>query len=84
MRGGKGFGTPGMLDYVPLRRFEPDDPRHAELAALSRLAHAASLRLPQIESRAEKARAAAAATAEIQQQIDRLTADLWASSVASV
>jgi adenine-specific DNA-methyltransferase len=40
VRGGKGFGTPGMLDFVPLCRFRPDDPRHVELAALSRMAHA--------------------------------------------
>ena len=36
VRGGKSFGTPGMLKYLPLRRFQPDDPRHAELASLSR------------------------------------------------
>jgi adenine-specific DNA-methyltransferase len=41
VRGGKGFGTPGMLDYVPLRRYRSDDPRHVELVALSRQAHAA-------------------------------------------
>jgi hypothetical protein len=40
VRGGKGFGTPGMLEFVPLRRFQPDNPRHTELAALSRQAHA--------------------------------------------
>jgi len=42
VRGGKGFGTPGMLDFLPLGRFDPDDPRHVELAALSRQAHAAA------------------------------------------
>ncbi len=41
VRGGKGFGTPGMLQFVPLRRFQPDEPRHQALAALSRQAHAA-------------------------------------------
>jgi hypothetical protein len=46
VRGGKGFGTPGMLDFLPIRRFQPDDRRHLELASLSRQAHvaAASLR----------------------------------------
>ena len=39
VRGGKGFGTPGMLEYVPLRRYQPDNARHVELAALSRRAH---------------------------------------------
>ena len=38
--GGKGFGTPSILDYVPLRKFNPADPRHLELAALSRRLHA--------------------------------------------
>jgi hypothetical protein len=42
VRGGKGFGTPGMLDFLPLRRFRADDPRHLELAALGRTAHAAA------------------------------------------
>lgn len=40
--GGKGFGTPGMFDFLPLRRFQPDDSRHAELAELSRQSHVAS------------------------------------------
>ena len=46
VRGGKGFGTPGMLDFLPLGRFDPSDPRHVELASLSRQAHAALLPLP--------------------------------------
>ena len=40
VRGGKGFGTPGMLDYLRLRQFQPHDPRHRQLADLSRQAHA--------------------------------------------
>ena len=40
MAGGKGFGTPSILDYLPLRKFDPADPRHGELAALSRRLHA--------------------------------------------
>ena len=59
VRGGKGFGTPSMLDFIPLQRFQGDDPRHAELAALGREAHACPL-----------------VVSEIQQQIDRLTAEL--------
>jgi hypothetical protein len=42
VRGGKGFGTPGMLDYLRLRQFQPSDPRHRQLADLSRQAHAAA------------------------------------------
>jgi len=41
VRGGKGFGTPGMLDFLPLRRFEPTNPEHRELATLGRQAHIA-------------------------------------------
>ncbi|MEA1949814.1 MAG: hypothetical protein U9N87_00400, partial [Planctomycetota bacterium] len=37
--GGKGFGTPSMLDYLGIKRFDPRDERHMELARLSRLAH---------------------------------------------
>jgi hypothetical protein len=43
VRNGKGFGTPGMLEFLGLRRFHPDDPRHQELAARSRRAHAESV-----------------------------------------
>ena len=34
--GGKGFGTPGTLNYLNIRRFDPSDPRHRELADLGR------------------------------------------------
>ncbi len=37
--GGKGFGTPSILDYLPLRSFAAADPSHLELAALSRRLH---------------------------------------------
>ncbi len=52
--GGKGFGTPSILDYLPLRMFDPADPRHAELAALSRRLHEqAASQLPQGPQAAE-------------------------------
>ncbi len=38
--GGKSFGTPGMMRYLPLQRFDPQNERHRELARLSREAHA--------------------------------------------
>lgn len=40
--GGKGFGTPGMLDHLGLRRFDAADSRHLALAACSRRAHEAA------------------------------------------
>jgi len=63
VRGGKGFGTPSMLDFVPLRRFEPNNPLHAELSASSRRAHQAARRGDDLS--------------EIQHEIDRLAGDLW-------
>ena len=39
VRGGKGFGSPGMLEYLNIRRFEPENADHQELAGLSREAH---------------------------------------------
>jgi hypothetical protein len=81
VRGGKSFGTPGMLEFVPVRRFRPDDPRHAQLAALSRQAHAMLLTLPVGDGRRESDRRAAAMTTEIQRRIDCLAAELWGSSV---
>jgi len=61
--GGKGFGTPSMLDYIRLQRFDPADRRHLELAACSRQAH--------------RLTAEGVATAIVQQLIDRLVGELW-------
>ena len=57
VRGGKGFGTPSMLDYLGLRRFDPQDAAHRDLAAMSQEAHR---RAAQGED-----------TDEVQRQIDR-------------
>ncbi len=64
--GGKGFGTPSMLDFVKLRRFDPQDPRHADLSACSRQAHLAAARGREFS--------------EIQSRIDRLAGELWGLS----
>jgi hypothetical protein len=69
VRGGKGFGTPGMLEYIPLARYCADDPRHVELAALSRQAHAISSPLPLGEGQGE---GDVAAVAKVQRRIDEL------------
>ncbi len=37
--GGKGFGSPGMLDVLGLRRYDASDPGHRALAEHSRKAH---------------------------------------------
>ena len=39
VRGGKGFGSPGMLDYANLRRFDPENPVHAALSEAGAAAH---------------------------------------------
>jgi hypothetical protein len=70
VRGGKGFGTPGMLDYLRLRQFDPGDPRHRQLADLSRQAHAAA--------------AAGDVSDELQTAIDRSAADLSGLSAAQL
>ena len=59
--GGKGFGTPSILDYLPLRKFDQADPRHADLAALSRRLHAlACERTPDVRALGEIDRLAGA------------------------
>jgi hypothetical protein len=77
--GGKGFGTPGILDFLRLRRFDPADRRHRELSALSREAHAAAADCPPLpleEGRGEGAGGKGTLTG-IQRRIDRLSARLW-------
>jgi hypothetical protein len=55
--GGKSFGTPGMLRYFSIQRYDCRDPVHGELADLSRSAHeclrrgAGASSLPAIETR---------------------------------
>jgi hypothetical protein len=38
VQGGKGFGTPGMLDHLPIRRFDAINEMHVALAQLGRSA----------------------------------------------
>ena len=61
--GGKGFGTPGMLDFIKLPRFDAADQRHDRLATFSREAH--------------QAVDAGRDPAETQRRIDRLAGELW-------
>ena len=68
--GGKGFGTPGMLSRLKLRRFRPEDPIHAELAASSRRAHAAAVAEDAVEGE----------IAGVQRRIDELAERLWGLS----
>jgi len=63
VRGGKGFGTPSMLDYIRLRRFDPDNSAHRDLAALSREAHQRAARREDYS--------------DLQRDIDCLADELW-------
>ncbi len=62
-RGGKSFGTPGILENVRILHFNSTDTIHQQLAALSRQAHTAV--------------ALGEPVAAIEAEIDRLAARLW-------
>lgn len=70
VRGGKGFGTPSMLDYAQLKRFRPHDPAHRSLATLAREAH----------QRAQ----AGQTLADLQEEIDQRTGRLWSLTCAEL
>ena len=76
--GGKGFGTPSILDFLPVRRFQRADPRHHKLSALGRVAHrlARATQCSAVEPKAETAAAA------IQCRIDRLAGEILGLSSA--
>ena len=61
--GGKSFGSPGMLDYLAIRRYDATHAVHRKMSQASRRAHHAA--------------AAGRETAAIQHDIDRLAMALW-------
>jgi hypothetical protein len=63
VRGGKGFGTPSMLEYLRLRRFDSSQRAHISLVKLSKQAHATA--------------AEGGNLAGIQGRIDRAVGALW-------
>jgi hypothetical protein len=74
VRGGKGFGSPSMLDYVGIERFDPSNSGHALLSELSVEAHAQAaqgLSLDDCQSRIDKA--AGAAWGLTEEDVARLT-----------
>jgi hypothetical protein len=64
--GGKGFGTPSMLEFLRLRRFDSCDHRHVELTSLARQAQSLAWR--------------GGCCATVQAKIDCLAASLWGLS----
>ncbi len=67
-KGGKSFGTPHVLENIRVPRYDPSNPTHRSLAALSQEAHAAA------------AAGAAARVREIEAEVDQLAKDLWGLS----
>jgi hypothetical protein len=43
---GKGFGSPGILEYLAIRKYDPASSEHRALAARSREAHALTASAP--------------------------------------
>jgi hypothetical protein len=70
--GGKGFGTPGIMEVINLRRYDAANPRHTALAALSRQAHQLAA-LPDAAARGQSESAA------ISGDIDRIAAELFSN-----
>jgi hypothetical protein len=65
VRGGKSFASPGMLQYLRILRYDPQDARHQKLAAASREAH--------------RRTRAGEPYDELQAAIDQRAAEVWAS-----
>lgn len=63
VRGGKGFGSPGMIESLRLKRYSSSHTVHCELARLSRQAHAAA--------------GDGADSTDVEERIDRAAAELW-------
>jgi len=62
---GRGFGTPTILDYVPLPKYDPANPIHTRLAELSQQAH-------QLAAAGDEAGLAA-----VEAQVDEAAVELW-------
>jgi SAM-dependent methyltransferase len=71
-KGGKSFGTPSILENIFVPRYDPTNPTHRQLAALSQQAHEAT------------AAGDAARVREIEAEIDRLAAQLWGLTEAEL
>lgn len=68
VRGGKGFGSPGMFEYLRIAPYNPNHTIHRALAAASKTAH--------------RLAAAGGNTAAIEAEIDAWVSELWKTSPA--
>jgi hypothetical protein len=66
VRGGKGFGSPGMFEYLRIARYDPNHTIHRALAAASKTAHGLA--------------AAGGNTAAIESEINAWVSELWETS----
>jgi hypothetical protein len=71
VRSGKGFGTPSILENLPIRRFAPESRLHRELAACSREAHAI------VGKEGGDAECEIETLDEVQSRIDRLAKEVF-------
>jgi len=71
-KGGKSFGTPHVLENIRIPHYDPTNPTHCQLAALSQQAHQATTA------------GDAARVREIEAEIDRLAAQLWGLTEAEL
>lgn len=61
---GKGFGTPGLMDYVKIPKYQPENMLHKKIAQLSRKAH----RWAKVDKKIQT---------EVENVIDQAVAELW-------
>lgn len=66
--GGKSFGDPHILENIRIPKYDPTNPTHLKLADLSNQAHSAAAQADDKQLR------------EIEEEIDRLAAQLWGLS----
>jgi len=65
---GRGFGTPSILEYVPIPEYDPHNPLHTRLAALSQQAH---------QLAARQTSEVSSQLAAVEAQVDEAAAELW-------
>ncbi len=70
---GRGFGTPSILEHVPLQKYRPSNPTHAHLAELSQQAHALAAQTSEVSETSEVSRR----LAMVEAQVDEAAAELW-------
>jgi len=76
VKGGKSFGSANLLYFIAIPQYDPTNPLHARLSALSQQAHALEAQTSEVSETSEVSSALAAIEAEI----DLAAAELWGIS----